>query len=115
MTNAGKVMKDEGVKITLDKERTLKFDMNALCELEESGMNIEEITDGLLERNFKKIRVILHAVMAHEEDENFTVKKVGALVNLQNIENVIEKLGDALLSAMPESSDDEEKGNEQGK
>jgi len=111
--STAEVMKDEGVKITLDKERTLKFDMNALCELEEKGMGFEQIVEGLTERNFRKIRTILHAVLAHEEDANFTEKQVGALVNMQNIEKVITALGNSLSNAMPESDGDE--GNEAGK
>lgn len=112
MATTGQTMKDQGVKVMLDKERTLKFDMNALCELEDSGLGIDEIVTGLSERNFKKIRTILHAVLAHEEDETFTEKKVGSLVNMKNFEQVIEKLGDALMAAMPDS---EEQGNETGK
>jgi len=112
--STAKVMKDEGVKITLDKERTLKFDMNTLCELEDKGMGFEDIVKGLNERNFNKIRTILYAMFAHEEDEDFTEKHVGALVGVKNIEKVITALGESLSTAMPEG-DDEEEGNETGK
>lgn len=116
MTKSGQVMKDAGVKVMLDKERTLKFDMNALCELEDSGLGFEEIAEGLMERNFKKIRTILHAVMAHEEDETFTVKQVGALVNMQNMEKVVSALAEALQASAPEHDvADKEQGNETGK
>ena len=107
------VIKDEGVKIMMDKERTLKFDLNALCELDESGMGFEQIITGLEERNFKKVRTILHAVMAHEEDDDFTEKQAGALVNMHNIEEVITALGEALSKAM--TSGEGEEGNETGK
>lgn len=102
------IMKDAGIKVVLadGKERTIKFDLNALCELQEKFPDIEEAFSGLEKRDFKKIRTILYAVLAHEEDDSFTEKSAGSLVNMQNIGDVANALGEALTASVPEASEE---------
>ena len=110
MATSGQVMKDKGVKILLDKERTLKFDLNALCILQDEFENLDEAFKGLGKKDFKVIRKLIYAVLAHEEDDSFNEKKAGSLVTIQNITEVAEALAEALSDSMP---DDE--GTEEGK
>lgn len=106
MTKTGKVMKDEGVKITLDRERTLKFDLNALCILQDKFDNLEQAFVGIGDRDFKTIRTLVYAVLAHEEDESFSEKDAGSLVTMQNIAQVAEALGEALSASMPAATEE---------
>jgi hypothetical protein len=106
---SGEVMKDQGVQIQLDKKRTLKFDLNALCILQEQFDDIDVAFQGLGKRDFKIIRSLVYAVLAHEEDDSFTEKQAGALVTMQNITTVAEALAKALREAMPESNDNKGK------
>lgn len=111
----GKVMKDEGVKIFLDRERTFLFDLNALCELENKFDDIAEAFEGLEKRSFNKIRSIVHALLAHEEDESFTEKEAGKLINQHNLEEVAVALAKALGDSVPESDEETTKPEEAGK
>lgn len=109
MAKTGQVMKDAGVKITLDKERTLKFDLNALCVLQDKFTDLDEAFSGLGKKDFKTIRTLVYAVLAHEEEDSFTEKDAGSLVTMQNITQVAEALGKALSESMPEDDGKNEK------
>jgi len=109
MAKSSAVMKDNGVKIFLDKERTLKFDLNALCILQDTFDNLEDAFKGLGEKDFKVIRKLIYAVLAHEEDETFTEKQAGGLVTVANMTEVVEALGKALSESMPEDEGTEGK------
>lgn len=102
MTKA-KQMKDEGVKIFLDRERTFKFDLNALCELENKFEDLSVAFEGLEQRSFNKIRAIVHALLAHEEDDSFTEKDAGSLISHENLEEVVAALSQALGQSVQES------------
>ncbi len=106
MTKTGQVMKGEGVKITLDRERSLKFDLNALCILQDKFDDLEQAFAGIGERDFKTIRTLVYAVLAHEEDESFSEKDAGSLVTMQNIAQVAEALSQALTASMPEPDEE---------
>lgn len=110
-----KAMRDEGVKITLDKKRELRFDLNALEVMEDQGISLDEAFEGLGSKSIKMCKILLFASLAHEEEgnENFTPKFVGQIVNIGNFEMAFEKLTEALEKAMPEA--DEKQGNETGK
>ena len=102
---ARETMKDEGVKIYLDKERTFKFDLNALCELEDKFGDISEAFSGLEKREFKKIRSIVHALLAHEEDEDWSEKDAGSLITVENLEEVASALAKALSKSAPDTQE----------
>jgi hypothetical protein len=94
-------VREKGVKITLDKERTLLFDLNALCELEEAFGTIDEAFKKLEKISMKGIRKLLHAALIHE-DESLTEKEVGRLIDLNNIKYVAEKIQEAFNASTPE-------------
>lgn len=93
------------VKIMLDKERTLLFDLNALVEYEEvtgksliSGVNLSNL-------KMKDIRALLYAGLVHE-DEKITLKQVGKLLHFGNLEGISALLEIAFAEAMPEKKED---------
>lgn len=115
MAKAGQVMKDEGVKIMLDKERELRFDLNALEVLEDQGISLDKAFEGLGTKSIKMCKALLYASLAHEEEgnEDFTPNLVGRLIGFGDFEMAFTKLTEALEKAMPESQG--EQGNETGK
>lgn len=97
------------------KERTLRFDFNALAELErETGINA---LDGSVWTNpsVTITRALLWAGMLHEEPE-LTIREVGSWLRLDNVEEVIGLIATAYQAAVgreegeaSESSEGEEK------
>lgn len=94
-------VKETGVKIQLDKERTMLFDLNAFCELEEHYGTLDEALDGLKKMSFKSIRKLLHASLVHE-DEALTEKAVGKFVNIENMSDIATKISEAFNNSSPE-------------
>lgn len=109
MASKAKVMKDEGVKITLgNKEFEVKFDLNALCNLQEKFGDFTKAFDGVEKQDFKKIRALLHVGLANGVNINITEEEVGALINMRNITTVTDAITQAFSDAMP-STDEEGK------
>lgn len=112
MAKKSTVMKDEGIKVTLadGKKHELKFDLNTLCTLQDKfGDDVLGVLGGLDESNFKSIRSILHAVLAHE---GLSESEVGSLITMSNITDVVEALQQAMESAVPEADEETQIDNE---
>ena len=106
MTTKANVMKDEGKKITLGgKEFQVKFDLNALCNLQEKFGDFTKAFENI-ETDFKKIRSLLHIGLANGENENITESEVGALIDMNNLNEVTEALTEAFGNAMPSTEDE---------
>jgi predicted homoserine dehydrogenase-like protein len=97
-------VKSVAVPLTLDKPRTLKYDLNAFAELEEIYGSMEQAFAAMQSGSMKAARTLLWAGLLHEE-ESLTPRKVGALVTLDNMEPVMDAISSALLDAMPASED----------
>jgi hypothetical protein len=81
------------VKISLDRERTLKFTLNTLVDVEERlGHSLSELGDKI---SIKTMRTLLHAGLKHE-DKELTEEAVGELISLDNIGEVQKALTAAL-------------------
>jgi hypothetical protein len=94
------------VKIELDRERTLRFDFNALSAFEEqTGLSALE-PDVWTTPNARTLRALLWSAMLHE-DELLTIKTVGAMIHSGNMKYVSEKIREASLAASPVSSDED--------
>lgn len=93
------------VKIVLDKERTLLFDLNAFACLEEEYGSVDEALDALAKGKVKALRAILWAGLIHE-DESLTVKDVGKLLTLAELQRVAEAVNEALAQALPKPNED---------
>lgn len=89
------------VKIILDKERTLKLDLNAMASFEEAtGINLMDGSFQAGRMSSKSLRAMLWACLVHE-DETLTEKQVGSWVTVDNMLEVASKLNEAFEVAMP--------------
>ncbi|WP_304427740.1 hypothetical protein [Romboutsia ilealis] len=72
-------------KIFLDRERNLKFDLNALEIIEEmSGVSLDKAVETM---NMKTLKVLLYSGLVHE-DADLTLEKVGSMVTFENLQDV---------------------------
>jgi hypothetical protein len=81
------------VKIMLDKERTLKFTLNTLIEVEDKlGHSLADLGDKI---SIRSMRTLLTAGLRHE-DKELTEEFVGEYISMENMAEVQEALGDAI-------------------
>lgn len=85
------------VKITLDKERTLKFTLNSLVFMEDNGVDIQHLgnEDGSIK--LKDLRTILFAGLMHEDAE-LTPEDVGEMIDVNELPVISEALNNAFGS-----------------
>lgn len=103
------IMKDKGVKITLgDKDFEVKFDLNALCNLQDEFGSLDVAFENLDMRDLKKIRTMLRIALANGENIDISEREVGALIDMDNIYEIMDVLTKGFNLAMP--STDEEEG-----
>lgn len=100
-----KDIKSKAVKVTLSDgvERTLKYTLNAMAELEDKYGSVAEAFKKLDEGSFKAIRFILWVGLVHG-DPSLTEQTVGNLIDMQYMSEFMNNIGDALGSDMPEST-----------
>lgn len=91
------------VKITLTDgvERTLRFTLNAMAELEEKYGSVDAAFEQLDKGSFKAIRTILWAGLMHEEPI-LTEQQVGNLMDLQSMAAMMETVGLAVKQDTPD-------------
>jgi len=81
------------VKIMLDRERTIKFSLNTLIEVEDSlGYSLAELGDNV---SIRAMRTLLTAGLRHE-DKELTEEIVGEFISMDNMGEVQEALADAM-------------------
>lgn len=98
-------LKNKGIKFTLgDKEYELKFNMNTFCELEEVYGDLNKAFEDLQNMKIKAIRALIYAAVK-VYDENITLKDVGELLGLDDLERLGTAINEALNTAMPESDE----------
>lgn len=87
-------MKQQGkVAITLDRERNLRFDINAMCDFEDlRGRSAPEV---LASPTISDLRAMLFVALRHE-DEELTQKRVGELMTEFGLDGIKEKLLEAV-------------------
>ena len=98
-----KDVKPKAVKITLTDgvERTIKFTLNAMAELEDRYGSVEEAFKQLDNNSIKAVRCILWAGLIHE-DPDLTEQQVGNLIDIQYMQELMASLGEAFDADMPE-------------
>jgi len=80
-------------KIMLDKERTIKFTLNTLIEVEDSlGFSLSELGDNV---SIRAMRTLLTAGLRHE-DKELTEEFVGEYISMDAMAEVQEALADAM-------------------
>jgi hypothetical protein len=103
-------IREKGFKITLDKERTLLFDLNAFADIEEKYGSFDKAIDKLEKGSIKALRALLWAGLTHE-DETLTERQVGGMINVNKMEEVSKALVGAIGQNTPQP--EEPKGNVQ--
>jgi len=89
------------VKIMLDRERVLRFDLNAMCEFETTTG--QDLFDGGFpgtKMTFVIMRFMLWACLL-DEDPTITLKQVGRLIGIWNMNYVTSRLSLAYEVAIP--------------
>lgn len=100
------------VEVTLDKKRRLKFDLNALSELEDAlGKPVTQLNDGTV--GMRELRAMVWAGLLHE-DPDLTLRDTGELIDLERIEEITEKVTEALTAAFPQGGGKNGKGGPTG-
>ena len=95
-------LRNKGIKFTLgNKEYELKFNMNTFCELEEVYGDINKAFEDLQFMKIKAIRALLYAAIK-VEDDTVTLKSVGDLLKLGDLERLGAVINEALSESMPE-------------
>lgn len=95
-------LRNKGIKFTLgNKEYELKFNMNTFCELEEVYGDINKAFEDLQIMKIKAIRALLYAAIK-VEDDTVTLKSVGDLLQLADLERLGTVINEALSESMPE-------------
>ena len=95
-SKAGKITLTDGV------ERTIKFTLNAMAELEDRYGSVDEAFKQLDNNSIKAVRCILWAGLIHE-DPDLTEQQVGNLIDIQYMQELMSSLGEAFDADMPES------------
>jgi hypothetical protein len=93
------------ISISLDKPRHLRFDINAMVTFEElTGLNLlKEGARRQIERDMSvsQFRAFLFACLVHE-DKTLTLEQVGNLITIENMQEILDKIGQAQQAAAPE-------------
>jgi hypothetical protein len=98
-------LKNKGVKFNLKgNEYELKFDMNTFCELEEVYGDINQAFEDLQNRKIKAIRALIYSAVKAENDK-VTLKEVGQMLTLQDMERLGTAINEALQVSMPEAGE----------
>lgn len=97
-----KDIREVSVPLLLDRERTLKFDLNAFALLEERYGNMEAAFHSMQSGSMVAARTLLWVGLLHEDDA-LTERQVGGMVTLGNITEVMGTIERALLEAMPQT------------
>lgn len=97
-----KDVKSKNTTVTLmdGVERTIRFDLNALAELEDRYGSVDTAFAELDKNSIKALRFILWAGLMHEDD-SLTEKQVGSLIDINFMSELMSKLEVAFESDMP--------------
>lgn len=99
-------MAGDSVTIQLDKERHLRYDLNALAEIGDQldiKLRLDHLGEDLLGTPLplSSLRVILWAGLRHEAAD-LTVEDVGAMVDHNNIGRVVQHFFELFKNTLPE-------------
>jgi hypothetical protein len=99
------VIKNKKIAVNVGgKERHIYFDLNAFAELEESFGGLNEMLAALQGGSIKAIRKFLYVGFMHEEP-NLTEKEVGSWFDMSTIQEVTDKISEAMSLALPKSEE----------
>ncbi|MDQ7790138.1 MAG: hypothetical protein RDU41_08810 [Clostridia bacterium] len=98
--NAKDVKPQPPIKVQLDKERSLHYDLNAFIALEEYYGDVDSALAAFETGSMKALRSVLWAGLIHEDD-SLTPKDVGVLVMVSDVERITAAMMEALERGMP--------------
>lgn len=95
-------LRNKGIKFTLgNKEYELKFNMNTFCELEDVYGDINKAFEDLQNMKIRSIRALIYSAIK-VQDETVTLKDVGDMLELSDLERLGTVINEALGDSMPE-------------
>lgn len=105
-----KDVRSKPVSVMLDKERHLRFDLNAFAEIEELYGSVDDAMAALEKGSIKALRAILWAGLIHEEldgNENpkITPRQVGSLIEVKDLPMLSKKIEEAIGTGLGEAGD----------
>ena len=99
--NVKSIRQVQNVTVNLDKERHLRFDLNAFAALEESFGSIDAAMTAMEKGSIKAIRAMLWAALIHE-DETLTEKQVGSMLQFSDLLKLTDIITNAISDATPD-------------
>lgn len=103
-----------GVKVKLDKMRTLRYTNRALVMLEdESGMTATELTARVSAGSMKSVNQLIWAGLLHA-DPDLELVDVYDMVDIGRIEEIAEAVGEAVEAAFGPAEEEEEDAGKAG-
>lgn len=87
-------------------EREVTFSLNAMAELELKYGSLDEAFEKLQDGSIATIRYLLWLVLVPEGDDDLTEKQVGALIKIDNLNEIMDSLMTLFNESMPESTQD---------
>ena len=97
-----KDLKMSGIKFKLgEKEYELKLNMNTFCELEDVYGDLNSAFEDLQKMKLKAIRALIYAAIK-AQDESVTLRSVGEMLELNDLESIGTAINQALAVSMPE-------------
>ncbi len=97
------------VPIELDKQRTLRLDLNTFALVEEmTGLNLTEPVEWT-KMSIRSLRAFLWAALS-QEDSELTLNEVGAMIHVGNFGYISEKFNEALTLVLPAPKEEPEEG-----
>lgn len=100
MANVNKV-KRSPVFISLDKDRQLKYTLNAFAEMEERYGSVDEAVKAMEKGSIKAIRFMLWAGLIHE-DKSLTEEQVGDLIDIADMQEIADKMNLTMSGDLPQ-------------
>lgn len=99
-------VKSKDIEITLTDgvKRTLKYDLNAMAEMEDKYGSVDEAFKKLEQNSIKAVRFFLWAGLVHD-DPSLTEQQVGSLIDMRYLSNIMNTLTDAFDSDMPKKDE----------
>lgn len=94
-------LKIKEVLVNFDKERHLRYDLNAFAEIEDNIGTLEEAMNKIQQGSVKAIRTLLWAGLVWE-DSTLTEQTVGSWLGLNNMGDIASKITEAITGSLPE-------------
>lgn len=88
-------------------EREIRFTLNAMAEMEDRYGSVDAAFKKLDEGSIKAARFIMWAGFLHLEDESLTEQRVGNLIDLDLLNEIMESMAAAMGEDMPVANEEE--------